>query len=57
MFSDHLVFSYGAELVMGGVGSLLGGFVGARLALALPPAGLRIAVVLIGVGTAIRLLA
>ena len=37
-------------------GSLLGGYAGARLALSLPAAVLRVAVVLIGVGTAVRLL-
>ena len=39
------------------VGSLLGGYAGARLALALPAAVLRVAVVLIGLGTTIALLA
>ncbi len=38
------------------VGSLLGGYLGARLALSLHPGVLRVAVVLIGVGTAVRLL-
>jgi uncharacterized membrane protein YfcA len=39
------------------VGSLLGGYVGARLALAIPAGALRMAVVLIGVGTTVALLA
>lgn len=39
------------------LGSLAGGFAGARLALALPVPALRIAVVVIGVGTAVKLLA
>jgi uncharacterized membrane protein YfcA len=38
------------------VGSLAGGWVGARLALAIPAWALRAAVVVIGVGTAVRLL-
>jgi uncharacterized protein len=38
------------------LGSLLGGYAGARLALALPVPALRLVVVLIGVGTAIKLL-
>jgi uncharacterized membrane protein YfcA len=38
------------------LGSLLGGFAGARLALALPAPALRVAVVVIGVGTAVKLL-
>jgi uncharacterized membrane protein YfcA len=38
------------------LGSLIGGYVGARLALALPAPALRVAVVVIGVGTAVRLL-
>jgi uncharacterized membrane protein YfcA len=39
------------------VGSLIGGFVGARLALSLPAPALRAVVVVIGVGTAVKLLA
>jgi len=39
------------------LGTLVGGFAGARLALALPAAALRVAVVVIGVGTAVKLLA
>jgi uncharacterized membrane protein YfcA len=39
------------------LGSLVGGFLGARLALALPVPALRVVVVVIGVGTAIKLLA
>jgi uncharacterized membrane protein YfcA len=38
------------------LGSLVGGFVGARVALALPAPALRAVVVVIGVGTAVRLL-
>ncbi len=38
------------------LGSLAGGYVGARLALALPAPALRAVVVLIGVGTAVKLL-
>ena len=38
------------------LGSLVGGYVGARLALALPAPALRVVVVVIGVGTAVRLL-
>jgi uncharacterized protein len=38
------------------LGSLVGGYVGARLALALPAPALRVVVVLIGVGTAVKLL-
>jgi uncharacterized protein len=38
------------------LGSLVGGYVGARLALALPAPALRAVVVVIGVGTAIKLL-
>jgi uncharacterized membrane protein YfcA len=38
------------------LGSLVGGYAGARLALALPASALRVAVVVIGVGTAIKLL-
>ena len=38
------------------LGSLLGGYVGARLALRLPTPVLRVVVVLIGVGTAVKLL-
>jgi uncharacterized membrane protein YfcA len=38
------------------IGSLVGGYVGARLALALPVPALRVVVVVIGVGTAVRLL-
>ena len=38
------------------LGSLLGGYVGARLALALPAPALRVVVVVIGVGTAVKLL-
>jgi uncharacterized membrane protein YfcA len=38
------------------LGSLVGGFAGARLALTLPATALRVAVVVIGVGTAIKLL-
>jgi uncharacterized protein len=39
------------------LGSLVGGFVGARLALSLPAPALRVVVVVIGVGTAVKLLA
>jgi uncharacterized membrane protein YfcA len=39
------------------LGSLVGGFLGARLALSLPVPALRAVVVVIGLGTAIRLLA
>jgi uncharacterized membrane protein YfcA len=39
------------------LGSLIGGFAGARLALALPAPALRAIVVVIGVGTAVKLLA
>jgi uncharacterized protein len=39
------------------LGSLIGGFVGARLALSLPAPALRVVVVVIGVGTAVKLLA
>jgi uncharacterized membrane protein YfcA len=39
------------------LGSLIGGFAGARLALALPATALRVVVVVIGVGTAVKLLA
>ncbi len=38
------------------LGSLFGGFAGARLALALPATALRVVVVLVGVGTAVKLL-
>jgi uncharacterized membrane protein YfcA len=38
------------------IGSLVGGYIGARLALALPVPALRVVVVVIGVGTAVRLL-
>jgi uncharacterized protein len=38
------------------LGSLFGGFAGARLALALPAPALRVVVVVIGVGTAVKLL-
>ena len=38
------------------LGSLAGGYVGARLALALPTPALRVVVVVIGVGTAVKLL-
>ena len=38
------------------LGSLAGGYVGARLALVLPVPALRVAVVVIGVGTAVKLL-
>jgi uncharacterized membrane protein YfcA len=38
------------------LGSLVGGFAGARLALALPAPALRVVVVLVGVGTAVKLL-
>jgi uncharacterized membrane protein YfcA len=38
------------------LGSLVGGYVGARLALALPAPALRVVVVVIGVGTAVKLL-
>jgi uncharacterized protein len=38
------------------LGSLVGGFLGARLALALPVSALRVVVVVIGVGTAVKLL-
>jgi len=37
-------------------GSLVGGYVGARLALALPASALRVVVVVIGMGTAVKLL-
>jgi uncharacterized protein len=39
------------------LGSLVGGFVGARVALSLPAPALRVVVVAIGVGTAVKLLA
>ena len=39
------------------LGSLVGGFLGARLALTLPAPALRVVVVVIGVGTAVKLLA
>jgi len=39
------------------LGSLVGGFLGARLALSLPAPALRVVVVVIGVGTAVKLLA
>jgi uncharacterized protein len=39
------------------LGSLVGGFIGAKVALALPAPALRVVVVVIGVGTAIKLLA
>jgi uncharacterized protein len=39
------------------LGSLVGGFFGARLALTLPAPALRVVVVVIGVGTAVKLLA
>ena len=39
------------------LGSLIGGFLGARLALSLPAPALRVVVVVIGVGTAVKLLA
>ncbi len=38
------------------LGSLVGGFIGAKVALALPAPALRVIVVVIGVGTAIKLL-
>ena len=38
------------------LGSLVGGFIGAKFALALPAPALRVIVVVIGVGTAIKLL-
>ena len=38
------------------LGSLFGGFAGARLALALPAPALRLVVILVGVGTAVKLL-
>ena len=38
------------------VGSLVGGYIGARVALALPAPALRLVVVVIGVGTAVKLL-
>ncbi len=38
------------------IGSVIGGWVGARLALAISPTALRIAVVLIGLGTTVKLL-
>jgi hypothetical protein len=37
-------------------GSLVGGYIGARVALALPAPALRAVVVVIGVGTAVKLL-
>jgi uncharacterized membrane protein YfcA len=39
------------------IGSVVGGWVGARLALAISPTALRVAVVLIGLGTTVKLLA
>lgn len=39
------------------LGSLVGGVLGARLALSLPPPALRVLVVVIGVGTSVKLLA
>jgi hypothetical protein len=39
------------------IGSLVGGWLGARVALAIPAYALRAVVILIGVGTAVKLLA
>jgi hypothetical protein len=39
------------------LGSLVGGFIGARVALSIPAWALRLVVILIGLGTAVKLLA
>jgi len=54
VFHGGLAWEAAAFLALG---TLVGGFAGARLALALPAAALRVAVVVIGVGTAVKLLA
>jgi len=56
VFLVHGGLAWDAVWLLAG-GSLVGGWIGARVALAIPAAALRAVVILIGVGTAVKLLA